>query len=217
MVGKTLDELGVDDAPVPRHTSVKESVFPFAKFPGVDTILGPEMRSTGEVMGISRTFARAFGKAMLASGIDLVTPENAGRKKRVFISVKDDDKPAAIHIARRMRALGFDILATSGTAAALSRARVPVEVVKKVNEGSPHVLDAVHSGTIAILVNTTAGAKAVNDSYSLRRQTLLANIPYFTTIAAALAACDALDAAQGDPTPRVRSLQEWAGAEQRTA
>jgi carbamoyl-phosphate synthase large subunit len=217
MVGKTLDELGLEDVLVPRHTSVKESVFPFAKFPGVDTILGPEMRSTGEVMGISRTFARAFGKAMLASGIDLVTPENAGRKKRVFISVKDDDKPAAIHIARRMRALGFDILATSGTAAALSRARVPVEVVKKVNEGSPHVLDAVHSGTIAILVNTTAGAKAVNDSYSLRRQTLLANIPYFTTIAAALAACDALDAAQGDPTPRVRSLQEWAGAEQRTA
>jgi carbamoyl-phosphate synthase large subunit len=213
MVGKTLDELRVDDVAVPRHTSVKESVFPFAKFPGVDTILGPEMRSTGEVMGIAGTFARAFGKAMLASGIELGLPEAPARTRRVFISVKDDDKPAAIHIGRRMRALGFDVVATGGTAAALTRARVPVEVVKKVNEGSPHVLDALHSGTIAIVVNTTLGAKAVNDSYSLRRQTLLANIPYFTTIAAALAACDALEAAQGDPGVRVKSLQEWASGE----
>jgi carbamoyl-phosphate synthase large subunit len=211
MVGKTLDELGIHDAPVPRHTSVKESVFPFAKFPGADTILGPEMRSTGEVMGIAETFARAFGKAMLASGIALGLPEVRSARRRAFISVKDDDKPAAIHIARRLRALGFDILATRGTAGALTRARLPVEVVKKVNEGSPHVVDAIRSGTIAITVNTTMGAKEVRDSYALRRQTLLANIPYFTTIAAALAACDALEAAAGDPTPRVRSLQEWAG------
>jgi carbamoyl-phosphate synthase large subunit len=211
MVGKTLDELGIHDAAVPRHTSVKESVFPFAKFPGADTILGPEMRSTGEVMGIAETFARAFGKAMLASGIALGLPDISSARRRAFISVKDEDKPAAIHIARRLRALGFDILATRGTAAALTRARLPVEVVKKVNEGSPHVVDAIRSGTIAITVNTTMGAKEVRDSYALRRQTLLANIPYFTTIAAALAACDALEAAAGDPTPRVRSLQEWAG------
>jgi carbamoyl-phosphate synthase large subunit len=209
MVGKTLDDLGLDDAPVPRHTSVKESVFPFAKFPGADTILGPEMRSTGEVMGIAETFARAFGKAMLASGIVLGLPEIRSPRRRAFISVKDEDKPAAIHIARRLRALGFDILATRGTAAALTRARVPAEVVKKVNEGSPHVVDAIRSGTIAITVNTTIGAKEVRDSYALRRQTLLANIPYFTTIAAALAACDALEAAAGDPSARVRSLQEW--------
>ena len=211
MVGKTLDELGIDDAPVPRHTSVKESVFPFAKFPGADTILGPEMRSTGEVMGIAETFARAFGKAMIASGIELAPPDARSARRRAFISVKDEDKPAAIHIARRLRALGFDILATRGTAAALTRARVPAEVVKKVNEGSPHVVDAIRSGTIAITVNTTTGAKEVRDSYALRRQTLLANIPYFTTIAAALAACDAIEAAAGDPRPRVRSLQEWAG------
>jgi carbamoyl-phosphate synthase large subunit len=210
MVGKTLDDLAIVDAPVPRHTSVKESVFPFAKFPGADTILGPEMRSTGEVMGIAETFARAFGKAMLASGIDLGLPDATSARRRAFISVKDEDKPAAIHIAQRLRALGFDILATRGTAAALTRARVPAEVVKKVNEGSPHVVDAIHSGTIAITVNTTAGAKEVHDSYALRRQTLLANIPYFTTIAAALAACDALEAMAGDPTLRVRSLQEWA-------
>jgi carbamoyl-phosphate synthase large subunit len=209
MVGKTLDELGVDDAPVPRHTSVKESVFPFAKFPGADTILGPEMRSTGEVMGVAGTFARAFGKALLASGIELGLPEGSPRR-RAFISVKDEDKPAAIHIARRLRALGFDVLATKGTAKALTRARIPVEVVQKVNEGSPHVIDTIRSGTVAIVVNTTMGAKEVRDSYSLRRQTLLANIPYFTTIAAALAACDALEAFQGEPAPRVRSLQEWA-------
>ncbi|HEY8090891.1 MAG TPA: carbamoyl-phosphate synthase large subunit, partial [Polyangiaceae bacterium] len=211
MVGRTLDELGLSDAPVPRHTSVKESVFPFAKFPGADTILGPEMRSTGEVMGVAETFARAFGKAMLASGIELGLPERGGKRHRVFVSVKDEDKPAAIHIARRLRALGFDVLATKGTAAALSRARVPVEVVQKVNEGSPHVIDTIRSGTVSIVVNTTIGAKEVRDSYSLRRQTLLANIPYFTTIAAALAACDALEAAQGEPSPRVRSLQEWSG------
>src|SRR5208282_5695714 len=129
MVGKTLDELGVDDQPVPRHTSVKESVFPFAKFPGADTILGPEMRSTGEVMGVAETFARAFGKAMLASGIELKVPEKDGKRRCVFVSVKDEDKPAATHIGRRLRALGFDVLATQGTAAALTRARVPVEVV----------------------------------------------------------------------------------------
>jgi carbamoyl-phosphate synthase large subunit len=213
MVGKTLDELGVDDAPVPRHTSVKESVFPFAKFPGVDTILGPEMRSTGEVMGVADTFARAFGKAMLASGIELALPDEHAKRRHAFISVKDADKPAASSIARRLRALGFDILATRGTAAALARARVPVTVVKKVNEGPPHVVDAIRSGTIAIVVNTTIGGKEVRDSYSLRRQTLLANIPYFTTIAAALAACDALEAAEGDAERiRVRSLQEWGGA-----
>jgi carbamoyl-phosphate synthase large subunit len=209
MVGKTLDEIGVEDAPVPRHTGVKESVFPFAKFPGVDTILGPEMRSTGEVMGIAETFARAFGKAMLASGIALTLPEANSARRRAFVSVKDEDKPAAIHIARRLRALGFDILATRGTAAALTRARVPVELVKKVNEGSPHVVDAIRSGTIGITVNTTTGAREVRDSYALRRQTLLANIPYFTTIAAALAACDALEAEAGDLRLRVRSLQEW--------
>jgi carbamoyl-phosphate synthase large subunit len=211
MVGKTLDALGIDDAPVPRHTSVKESVFPFAKFPGADTILGPEMRSTGEVMGVAETFARAFGKAMLASGIELAVPEAGSKRRCAFSSVKDEDKPAAIHIGRRLRALGFEVLATKGTGAALQRARVPVRVVQKVNEGSPHVIDTIRSGTVAIVVNTTIGGKEVRDSYSLRRQTLLANIPYFTTIAAALAACDALEASQGEPAPRVRSLQEWSG------
>jgi carbamoyl-phosphate synthase large subunit len=209
MVGKSLDDQGIHDLPPPKHTSVKESVFPFAKFPGADTILGPEMRSTGEVMGVADTFARAFGKAMLASGIELGLPTADSPRRGAFVSVKDEDKPAAIHIARRLTALGFEVLATQGTAAALARANISAKVVKKVNEGSPHVVDTIRSGTVAIVVNTTIGAKEVHDSYSLRRQTLLANIPYFTTIAAALAACDALEAAKSDPEVTVRSLQEW--------
>jgi carbamoyl-phosphate synthase large subunit len=217
MAGKTLDELGASDIEVPRHVAVKQSVFPFAKFPGVDTILGPEMRSTGEVMGIADTFARAFYKSMIAAGLDVKLPDSGGGNKpasrpRVFISVKDQDKPVACIIARRMRAAGYEIIATRGTAAALQRARIPAEIINKVAEGGPHVVDAIRGGTIAMVVNTTLGAREVSDSYSLRRQTLLANIPYFTTIAAALAACDAIEVARGDGGVRVRSLQEW-GAE----
>ena len=207
MVGRTLTDLGIDDAPLPRHVSVKESVFPFQKFPGVDTILGPEMRSTGEVMGIADTFARAFGKSLAAAGSPVPAPS---KHARVFLSVKDEDKPVACIIARRMRAMGYVIVATRGTAAALARARVPAEEINKVVDGSPHVVDALQSGNIAMVVNTTIGAKEVKDSYSLRRQTLLLNIPYFTTMAAGLAACDALEAARGDGKVMVRSLQEWA-------
>jgi len=216
MAGHSLDELGVNDIEVPRHVAVKQSVFPFTKFPGVDTILGPEMRSTGEVMGISDTFARAFYKSMLSAGLDVRPPgegANPGagkpRKRSVFISVRDVDKPVACIIARRLRAAGYEIVATKGTAAALSRARIPNRAINKVGEGSPHAVDEIRSGTIAMVVNTTFGAREVKDSYSLRRQTLLMNIPYFTTISAALAACDALESAQGDGGVRVRSLQEW--------
>jgi carbamoyl-phosphate synthase large subunit len=204
MAGKTLDELGVRDASTPRHVAVKESVFPFAKFPGVDTQLGPEMRSTGEVMGIAATFARAFGRALRASGVALPT------EGRAFISVKDDDKPAACAIARRLRALGFSILATEGTARALERARIPVTRIRKSREGSPHCVDAIREGSVALVVNTTVGAKEIRDSYSIRRASLLGNIPYFTTMAAALAAVDVLEADAGPNAPRaVKSLQEW--------
>ena len=209
MVGHTLDDLGVSETPLPAHVSVKASVFPFNKFPGVDTILGPEMRSTGEVMGISDTFARAFYKALLASGQIIREPDG---KVKAFISVKDEDKPVACLIARRLRALGYVVLATRGTAAAFTRARIPCEVVNKVKEGAPHVVDAIRSGDIAVVVNTTIGAEEVRDSFSLRRQTLVASIPYFTTIAAALAAVDALETTRGGALPIVRSLQEWTGA-----
>jgi len=203
MAGKTLAELGVTDIPVPVHVSVKESVFPFSKFPGVDTMLGPEMRSTGEVMGIASTFARAFDKALLASGYRL--PSGG----RAFISVKDDDKPAACVVARRLRALGFSIVATEGTARALERAQIPSEVLKKVAEGSPHVVDATRSKSIALVVNTTQRANEVRDSYSVRRHTLLANIPYFTTMSAALAVVQALESEREPNDAPVRSLQEW--------
>jgi carbamoyl-phosphate synthase large subunit len=201
VAGMTLDELGAGDLPWPRHVAVKESVFPFTKFPGVDTILGPEMRSTGEVMGIAPTVARAYGKSLLAAGVKL--PHGG----RVFVSVKDDDKPVAVALARRLRNLGFDVVATAGTADYLRRARVQVEPIRKVAEGSPHIVDAIKQGTIALVINTTVGAKSIRDSYAIRRQTLLAGIPYFTTMAAALEGVAALEA--GGALGEVRSIQEW--------
>jgi len=201
IAGKTLDELGIDDLPWPRLVAVKESVFPFAKFPGVDTILGPEMRSTGEVMGIAATFARAFGKALLASGTRLPS------KGAALISVKDGDKLQVVELARRLRNMGLDILATRGTAEVLSKARVPARVVNKVAEGSPHVVDEIRSGRVALVINTTVGTKPIRDSYAIRRQSLLANVPYFTTMSAALAGAAALEVNEGDPT--VRALQDW--------
>ncbi len=208
MAGKTLDELGFFDVPAARHVAVKECVFPFKKLPGTDTILGPEMRSTGEVMGIADTFARAYEKALLSIGIRLTAPGDRARVgRRAFISVRDQDKPVACHIARRLRAAGFDVLATRGTAAMMRRARIPCEVVNKVSEGSPHVVDSIRAHEVDLVINTTVGAREVKDSYSLRRQALLANVPYFTTIAVALAGLAAIESAVD--TPRVRSLQEW--------
>ncbi|MFZ5891182.1 MAG: carbamoyl-phosphate synthase large subunit [Myxococcota bacterium] len=204
MVGRTLEELGIEDGSLPMHVAVKESVFPFSKFPGVDTILGPEMRSTGEVMGIAMHFPAAFDKSLAASGFAL--PDRG----RAFISVKDDDKALACHVARRLRNLGFEIMATGGTAEALARARIPAERVNKVLEGSPHVVDAIHEKRVQLVVNTTAGTKAIADSYSIRRNALLANIPYFTTLAAALAAVEALEFSHyAKAQVQVRSIQEW--------
>ena len=155
-------------------------------------------------MGIAASFARAFGRAIRATNVTLPTGGQA------FISVKDDDKPAACAIARRLRALGFTIVATDGTAAALARARIPSSRLKKAREGSPHCVDAIREGAIALVVNTTVGAREIRDSYSIRRASLLSNIPYFTTMAAALAAVDVLEADVAPGAPRVvRSLQEW--------
>jgi len=205
MVGKTLDELNIFDRALPMHVAVKESVFPFQKFPGVDTILGPEMRSTGEVMGIAGSFALAFSKSLAASSVRL--PDHGV----AFISVKDDDKEIACQVARRLRNLGFSIMATGGTATAIARSRIPVERVNKVLEGSPHVVDAIHDARVQLVINTTQGAKAIADSYSIRRNALLSNVPYFTTMAAGAAAVDALEVSalltkRGE---LVKSLQEW--------
>ncbi|GAB4205290.1 MAG: carbamoyl-phosphate synthase large subunit [Sandaracinaceae bacterium] len=202
MVGCSLQELGFTREVVPSHVAVKESVFPFAKFPGVDTILGPEMRSTGEVMGLSSVFPTAFLKAQLAAGSKLPT------SGRVFLSVRDDDKPAACEIALRLSDLGFQVVATGGTADALARAGIPSERVNKVREGRPHIVDRLRNHEIAIVINTTEGAQAIRDSYSLRRQTLVSGIPYFTTIAAAAAAVDALEARREGPLA-VRAIQEF--------
>ncbi|HEX2731404.1 MAG TPA: carbamoyl-phosphate synthase large subunit [Polyangiaceae bacterium] len=206
MVGKTLDEMGIEDGFLPTHVAAKESVFPFNKFPGVDTILGPEMRSTGEVMGIATNAALAFGKSLIAAGT--VLPRRGGA---VFISVNDDDKVQACHIARRLRNMGFSLLATRGTARAFEQARLPVQIVNKVQQGSPHSVDAIESKEVQLVVNTTQGTQAIRDSYAIRRSALLANIPYFTTMAAAMAAVDALEAWHlNDGLPKqVRSLQEW--------
>jgi len=206
MVGKTLEELGVTDQAIPTHVAVKESVFPFNKFPGVDTILGPEMRSTGEVMGVSLNTALAFGKAIASTNATL--PKTG----RAFISVQAEDKDIACDLARRLRNLGFTIVATRGTRAALAAARIPAECVNKVLEGPPHVVDALREGSIHLVINTTHGAQAIRDSYSIRRNALQMGVPYFTTIAAGVAAVDAMEASAILPTgtvPGVRSIQEW--------
>ncbi|GAB6063076.1 carbamoyl-phosphate synthase large subunit [Deferrisoma palaeochoriense] len=186
MAGKTLDELGITEVPVPRHVSVKEAVFPFVKFPGVDTILSPEMKSTGEVMGIDTDFGMAFAKAQVAAGNRLPLSGT------VFVSVRDDDKPAAAQVARRLVEEGFRIIATRGTAAFLEAEGIPVTVVKKVQEGRPHVVDVIVNGEVDLLVNTTQGAKAIADSFHIRRAALEYNVPYFTTMAGARAAVSAI-------------------------
>jgi carbamoyl-phosphate synthase large subunit len=183
MVGKTLREQGVAGEIVPPYFAVKEAVFPFIKFPGVDTILGPEMKSTGEVMGVGESFAEAFLKSQLAAGVRL--PERGN----VFVSVKNPDKPRVIDVARTLSGLGFQLVATRGTAAALAEAGLPVTPVNKVAEGRPHIVDMMVNGQIALVVNTVEEKRsAIQDSYVIRRAALNGQIPTYTTIAGARAA-----------------------------
>ena len=187
MIGKTLEELGFTREIVPIHYCVKESVFPFIKFHGVDTILGPEMKSTGEVMGIDMDLSMAFAKAQIAAGSDLPLSGTA------FISVKDEDKPKLSLFIKELEALGFGIMATAGTAAYLESIGVRCLVVKKVLEGRPHVVDHIKNGEVQLVVNTTFGEKEVEQSYSIRRTALVHRVPYFTTISAARAAVGAIE------------------------
>ncbi|NUP06518.1 MAG: carbamoyl-phosphate synthase large subunit [Polyangiaceae bacterium] len=206
MLGRTLADLDLTKAAHrPKHVSIKESVFPFTKFPGVDTQLGPEMRSTGEVMGIAETLAEAFGKSQIAAGIVLPS------KGEALITVKDADKAHVLPLATKLVALGFTVVATHGTAASLRDAGVPAVGVNKVREGSPHVVDRIKTGSIALVVNTTIGAKAIRDSYSIRRQSLLSNVPLITTIPGAFAFVESIEAKVA-AEPRVKSLQEWNAA-----
>ena len=196
MAGKSLKEIGLTYNPKPNGVSVKESVFPFVKFPNTDTILGPEMKSTGEVMGIDRTFETAFAKATIAAGMALPTSGT------VFVSVTDEDKPQMVDLTRRLIAQGFDIIATGGTAAFLAASGIAVNTVNKVTEGRPHIVDALVNGDVALVFNTTVGQQAIRDSFSIRRRALLTGTPYFTTAAAAAAAVGAIEAtAAGELTP----------------
>jgi carbamoyl-phosphate synthase large subunit len=205
MVGQPLSAVGVLGAARPKHTSVKEAVFPFARFRGVDPVLGPEMKSTGEVMGISDDFYKAFFKAQAAAGNTL---PSSGQGKRAFVSVKDSDKEQVVPIARRLVALGFEVLATAGTSAYLSRHGIPTTQVRKVKDGRPHVVDRIIDGDVHFVVNTTAGKHEMSDSYSIRRETLMKGLPYFTTLTGARAAVGAMEAARGG-NPGVRSIQEY--------
>ena len=184
MVGQSLKSQGITREVIPPYYCVKEAVFPFIKFPGVDTILGPEMKSTGEVMGVGDTFAEAFVKSQLAAGVKLPSGGKA------FISVRNSDKPKVVEIARTLSKLGFSLLATRGTATALAEAGLQVTPVNKVAEGRPHIVDMIKNGEIVLIVNTVEDRRsAIQDSYSIRRSALQARVTYFTTVAGSRAAC----------------------------
>jgi len=185
-----------------RHVAVKEAVFPFARFPGVDLILGPEMKSTGEVMGLDTDFGRAFAKSQLGSGTSLPF------EGRVFVSVRDQDKRALVEPCRQLVEMGFGLIATSGTAQALTAQGLPVARINKVSDGRPHIIDLMLSGGVQLVFNTTEGAQAIADSFSLRRTALINSIPYYTTVAGARAAVQAIKALRAGNL-EVASLQSY--------
>jgi carbamoyl-phosphate synthase large subunit len=183
MAGLTLREQGFTREIIPPYFSVKEAVFPFIKFPGVDSILGPEMKSTGEVMGVGESFAEAFVKSQLAAGVKLPV------RGRVFLSVRNADKLRAVDVARTLHELGFNLVATKGTCQALQGAGIPVEQVNKVQEGRPHIVDMVKNRQIDLIINTVEENKrSIQDSWSIRNSALQGKVPYYTTIAGAKAA-----------------------------
>jgi carbamoyl-phosphate synthase large subunit len=202
LAGRTLDELGLPDELPVAGVAVKEAVFPFTKLPGVDTVLGPEMRSTGEAMGLADSFGMAFAKAQIAADGSLPL------EGTIFVTVNDSDKPTVVPIVRRFHELGFRILATEGTQRYLRGRGVPAELVKKVHEGRPNAIDLIVSGDVHLLINTPLGKFTQADDYAIRRAALVHRVPYTTTMSAASAACDAIIALRSR-TGSVRSLQEW--------
>ena len=206
MLGRTLAELGFVEEREVKHIAVKEAVFPFIKFPGVDTILGPEMKSTGEVMGIDRDFRKAYVKSQLAAGSPLPT------SGKVFLSVKNRDKRAVLQVAKRLADMGFTLVATAGTAKLLARQGMTVETIHKVAEGyRPNIVDLMKRGEIALVFNTPEDGRARKDSYVIRRTAVTQNIPYYTTVDGAQAAIGGIEALlKGEIS--VQSLQEFHGA-----
>ena len=205
MAGKPLAEFGLK-RPNLRHIAVKEAVFPFERFPGVDPVLGPEMRSTGEVMGIDTEYALAFAKSQLGGNIKLPT---AGT---VFISVRDSDKERIVGSVKQLADLGFRVIATRGTKRFLDANGVACEAVNKVLEGRPHIVDAMKNGEVQLVFNTTEGSKALHDSRDIRRTALLNHIPYYTTLSGAQAVTLAIKALKAD-TLKVAPLQSYVGQE----
>jgi carbamoyl-phosphate synthase large subunit len=201
MAGRSLEQLGLTAEPVPPLQAVKEAVLPFKRFPGADSLLGPEMRSTGEVMGTATSFGLAYAKAELGAGEPLPT---AGE---VFLSTHDRDKPALMPVARRLVELGFRLIATEGTAAALRQAGLPVESILKVHEGRPNIEDAIRSGRIQLIVNTPIGRQAEHDDTYLRKAALDYAVPTVTTLAGARAAVEAIAALQHE-TLEINALQD---------
>jgi carbamoyl-phosphate synthase large subunit len=199
MFGETLAAQGANVERRPRNYAVKEAVFPFIKFPGVDPLLGPEMKSTGEVMGIGASFGEAFSKAQQGANMELP------RSGTAFVSVRDGDKPAAVALARRLLECGFRLVATRGTAACLNEAGVECQRVNKVVEGQPHIVDMIKNDEIDLIINTTEGKQAIADSYPIRTSALNHRVAYTTTMAGATAAVMAL-AESGTET--IRRLQD---------
>ncbi len=202
MMGRSLEELGFTREVEPEHISVKEAVFPFSRFPGVDVLLGPEMKSTGEVMGIGNNFGIAFAKSQAAAGYELPTSGT------VFVSVHDRDKMSVLPVAKKFAELGFRIVATTGTAAFLQNHGVAADRVLKLSEGRPHIVDFIKNGKIQLVINTSLGKATFSDSYEIRRTTLIYNVPYATTIAGAKAVADAVEELQKRDWD-VSTLQEY--------
>lgn len=203
MAGKKLPQLGLTQEQEIPYICVKEAVFPFAKFPGVDTLLGPEMRSTGEVMGIANDFGGAFAKAQIAAGVKI--PYENGR---VFISVMDRDKPEIVDLTRELIAMGFKVIATEGTHRAIVKQDLPAEFVSKVSEGRPNIVDIIKNGQVNMVINTTEGKVAKIDSYQLRRAALVYDVPYFTTVAGSRAVVAAIKSLR-ETSMGIKSLQEY--------
>jgi len=202
MAGTSLKEQGITEEVIPGYYSVKESVFPFVKFPGVDPLLGPEMKSTGEVMGFGRSFGEAFAKAQLGAGVNLPT------SGKVFVSVRERDHVAAVEVGRLLEELNFEIVSTRGTAAKLNENGIECALVNKVYEGRPHIVDMIKNDEICLIINTTEGKKAISDSYAIRAAALQHKVSYTTTIAGAKATCMALKSQSNNEVNRLQDLHK---------
>jgi carbamoyl-phosphate synthase large subunit len=206
MVGESLAKQGFVNQRIPEYYSVKESVFPFLRFTGADPILGPEMKSTGEVMGVGRSFGEAYAKAQLASGVILPT------QGAVLLSVRDADKDGAVELAKILAERGFDIVATHGTAQKLQEAGVSCRRANKVREGRPHIVDMIKNGEVDLIVNTTEGKQAIMESHSIRAEAVRRNVTYYTTLGAAVATCTAIEHLENAEVNRLQDLHKEVAA-----